>query len=129
MATLYGPSDVQVIQHGNHRHAFPAEKREAAPGFGNTERSLPTLDCSTCAVFLQTQGWRAHPGKVTLTADEQEYERDSERQGSMNMRLASEAMGAALARMAMNEDALVTAPAKPARKRAPARARVPARAR
>jgi hypothetical protein len=128
MATLYGPSDVISFKHANgHGHKFLAADREAAPGFGDTERSLPTLDCLACAVWCQKQGWSSHPSKVQLTADEQDYEANSLRQGSMNMQLAAQAMGAALARNAREEQAPAVQVPAPRRRKATSSSR-PARA-
>lgn len=97
---LYGPSDIEFIKLADgHTHSFvKASQRELVPGFGDDERSLPFVDCAACAEFLQLQGWSKSTNKVTQTADEQEYVRDSKEQGSMYMRGIMEGMGRGVAR-------------------------------
>lgn len=119
MGKLYGPSDVLSFQlPGGHTHTFfrPAD-RELSPGYGVEDRSLPVLDCADCAEWAKTQGWHANASKVQRTTDEADFEAEAQQQGTLNMRIAAEAIGNALARTARDEQSNITRSTTTARRR------------
>jgi len=102
---LYGPSDYQDLSvthtDGTTCHHDLRKGREAIPGYGNQDRTLPVVNCPKCEQhLLKSEGFANHPDKVRKTADELEYIEISKNEGTMASKLMAESFGNQLAKLA-----------------------------
>jgi hypothetical protein len=77
--------------------------REAAPGYGNDERTMPFVETDDPEMieWLKKDGWQVRPEMESLrTADEILFEERAARQGSIQSQMMAQSFGAELARMA-----------------------------